>query len=322
MDSSNAPEVDKTADHPEVVWNHLRDPEPYVPTYSPQSQTQQPLQQQQYAQQQPEQQQYQQQQQYQSYQQTDQQHQYQQTLPDSQMAHPAGTAAQPSYGYVVGQSSSHGSGANEKGGEPERKATIYGMSRTFFIALVVLAVVTIAAAIGGGVGGSMAVRSAYNEGAKGASNDIRAGAASESSSSVAAAAAATSAASPTISGGSTVTSTAGGLFTAPTAGVQLALDCPKLTGEKVTIKFGSDYEASFTLACGLDKPGRGFDLFSATVYTYTDCMRLCVSYNRASRSKSYLSDNVAKVYANCFLKNTTSDMSSATDRFMFASLNP
>ncbi|KAK6837978.1 hypothetical protein PG987_006259 [Apiospora arundinis] len=316
MDSSNAPEVDKTADHPEVVWNHLRDPEPYVPTYSPQSQTQQPLLQQQYAQQQLEQQQYQQQQQqqqYQSYQQPDQQHQYQQTLPDSQMAHPDGTASQPLYGYAVGQSSSHGSGANEKGVEPERKATIYGMSRTFFIALVVLAVVTIAAAIGGGVGGSMAVRSAYNEGAKGASNDIRAGTASEPSSSVAAAAAATSAASPTISGGST-----------------LALNCPKLTGEKVTIKFGSDYEASFTLACGLDKPGRGFDLFSATVYTYTDCMRLCVSYNRASRSKSCqgvsfgadLSDNVAKVYANCFLKNTTSDMSSATDRFMFASLNP
>lgn len=205
------------------------------------------------------------------------------------------------------QSISSGSVADEKGAEPRPKATILGISRALFIALVVLTVIIIAAAIGGGVGGSMAVRyvvpldnsrkvvapslrltgadldhrSAYNDGAKGASNDLRAGAMSTSETS-SAAAAAVSASTTAPSGAS---STIGRFYTAPTAGVQLALDCPKLTGEKVTIKYGSDYEASFTLACGLDKPGRGFDIFSATVYTYSDCMRLCVSYNRASHTK-------------------------------------
>ncbi|KAK8123719.1 hypothetical protein PG999_003637 [Apiospora kogelbergensis] len=314
MHGSDAPEVDKTADHPEVVWDHLRDPEPYVPVYSPQpshQQQQQQLGQQQY--------------QCQQYQQPDQQHQQHQVLPGSQTSYPAGTLPQSSHGYAVEQSISSGSVADEKGAEPRPKATILGISRALFIALVVLTVIIIAAAIGGGVGGSMAVRSAYNDGAKGASNDLRAGAMSTSETS-SAAAAAVSASTTAPSGAS---STIGRFYTAPTAGVQLALDCPKLTGEKATIKYGSDYEASFTLACGLDKPGRGFDIFSATVYTYSDCMRLCVSYNRASHTKGCqgvsfgadLSDNVAKVYANCFLKNSTSDMSSSTDRFVFASLN-
>ncbi|KAK8117743.1 uncharacterized protein PG998_006024 [Apiospora kogelbergensis] len=293
MHGSDAPEVDKTADHPEVVWDHLRDPEPYVPVYSPQQS------QQQQQQQQLEHQQYQ----YQQYQQPDQQHQQHQALPGSQTSYPAGTIIpQSSHGYAVEQSISSGSVADEKGAEPRPKATILGISRALFIALVVLTVIIIAAAIGGGVGGSMAVRNQLG------------------------------------GGGGCVSQHHGPLrrqlddwevLHCADSGVQLALDCPKLTGEKVTIKYGSDYEASFTLACGLDKPGRGFDIFSATVYTYSDCMRLCVSYNRASHTKGCqgvsfgadLSDNVAKVYANCFLKNSTSDMSSSTDRFVFASLN-
>lgn len=83
----------------------------------------------------------------------------------------------------------------------------------------------------------------------------------------------------TSSGASTATSTFGGLYTPPTEGVQLALDCPRMNGDKVVVRYRDNYEASFTLTCGTDKIGRSFDLFGATVYTYTDCMRLCVSYN-------------------------------------------
>ncbi|KAK8091718.1 hypothetical protein PG997_002079 [Apiospora hydei] len=294
MDANDAPEVDKMANPPEVVWDHSRDPEPYVPIYD--LQTRQP--------QQPQQQ----------YQQSSQQ--YQQTLPVSQAACP--TTSYSPYGYVVGKSTSSDSGVDEKGLGSKRDATICGMSRALFITLVVLIVLIIGAAVGGGVGGSMAVKSAYNDGAKGASSMRPAADVAASSTNAVAAA-------------TTVASTTGttSLYTAPTAGVQLALDCPQLAGEKVTIKYGSDYEASFNLACGLDKPGRGFDLFSATIYTYNDCMRLCVSYNRASHTKNCqgvsfgadLSDNVVRVYANCFLKNSTSDMTSTTDRFLFASLN-
>ncbi|KAK8076249.1 hypothetical protein PG994_003521 [Apiospora phragmitis] len=224
MDGSDAPEaIDKTANPPELVWNQLLDPEPCVPAYSPQNQ--QPRQ--------PRQQQYQQQQPNQQYRQHDQQ-QYQQALPGSQTAYPTASPQSP-YGYAVGKSTTAGSGVNGKGVGSKRNATICGISRALFIALVVLTVVIIAAAIGGGVGGSMAVKSAYNDGARGVSSEHPA--AEVSASTTNAAAAGTSAASTTASGGSTTgtstgTSTAGDSYTAPTAGVQLALDCPRADGRE------------------------------------------------------------------------------------------
>lgn len=121
-------------------------------------------------------------------------------------------------------------------------------------------------------------RSAYNDGTKGAANEGPAtGAPSSSPTNTAAAGAATT--TTTSPGASTATPTAGSLYVAPTEGVRLALDCPRLNGERAAVKYRDDYEASFTLACGADKIGRGFDLFGGTVYTYTDCLRLCVSYN-------------------------------------------
>ncbi|KAK8108912.1 hypothetical protein PG984_014713 [Apiospora sp. TS-2023a] len=239
--------------------------------------------------------------------------QYKQSYPRSQVASP--------YGYAAENSNTHDGGVNGDGVNSKRNATICGISRALFIALVVLAVVIIGAAVGGGVGGSMAVRSAYNDGAKGVSNGPAATDVSSPPTNTAAGTAS--------SGTSTATPTAGGLYTAPTEGVQLALDCPRLTGEKVTVKYRDNYEASFTLACGADKIGRGFDLFGATVYTYTDCMRLCVSYNIERHNTDCqgvsfaadLSDVVEIVYANCILKNSTSDMSPASNRYLFASLN-
>ncbi|KAK8057416.1 hypothetical protein PG996_011353 [Apiospora saccharicola] len=239
--------------------------------------------------------------------------QYKQSDPSSQVASP--------YRYAAENSSTYDGGVNGDDVKSKRNATICGISRALFIALVVLAVVIIGAAVGGGVGGSMAVRSAYNDGAKGVSN----GPPSTDGSSPP-----TNTAAGTVSSGAnTATPTAGSLYTAPTEGVQLALDCPRLTGEKVSIKYRDNYEASFTLACGADKIGRGFDLFGATVYTYTDCMRLCVSYNierhtTGCQGVSFaadLSDVVEIVYANCILKNSTSDMSPASNRYLFASLN-
>ncbi|KAK8022576.1 hypothetical protein PG993_013343 [Apiospora rasikravindrae] len=280
------------SDAPEVVPDHTRDPEPCVPMYN--SQIRQP--------QQP--------------QQLPEQQQYPQTLPLSQAAYPK-TSQQSPNGDAVGQSTRSDSGVDGKGRSPKRSASVCGISRALFITLVVLTVVVIAAAVGGGVGGSMAVKSAYNDGAKGTSNEQPA--ADMPLSSTNAVVTATPAASTTETS----------LYTAPTAGVQLALDCPRLTGEKVTIKYGSDYEASFNLACGLNERNRGSNLFSGTVYTYNDCMRLCVSYNRASHTRDCqgasfgadLSDNVVKVYANCFLKNSTMEMSPTTNRFLFATLN-
>ncbi|KAK7918443.1 hypothetical protein PG985_010317 [Apiospora marii] len=239
MSGNDAPEaVEYTASYPEAVWNHQQDPKSYASAPSLQ---QQPIQ------------------------------QYKQSFPCSQTSSPHG-------GYGVASSNAFGGGVNGNGvGSKKRNRTICGISRGIFIALAIMAVVFIAAAIGGGVGGSMAVKSVYEDGAKGASDK---GPAPDASSSPTVTAAATiSATGTTSSGASTATSTAEGFYMPPTEGVQLALDCPRLNGDKVAVRYRDDYEASFTLACGTDKIGRDFDLFGATVYTYTDCMRLCVSYN-------------------------------------------
>ncbi|KAK7937774.1 uncharacterized protein PG986_014642 [Apiospora aurea] len=225
---------------PEVVWDHTRDPEPYIPICSPQTwQLRQP-------QRIPEQQQ-----------------QCTHNLPASQAAYPE-TSQQSPNGYVEGESTSSGSGVDGMGRNPKRDATICGISRTLFITLVVVTIVIIAAAVGGGVGGVWPSR---------ASGERPAGDVSASSTDAVTAASRTD------------RTTGTSLYAVPTAGVRLPLECARLTGENVTVKYDSSYEASFSLACGLDKPGRRFDIVGATVYTYNDCMRLCVSYNRASRTK-------------------------------------
>ncbi|CZS89596.1 uncharacterized protein RCO7_02513 [Rhynchosporium graminicola] len=228
--------------------------------------------------------------------------QHQVTVADKFYAdQPPQSAVPPNYYYASPES------------DARKQRTICGVRpATFFLSLA-LVVVTLVAAIGGGVGGTMAVNNAKS------ANVVNSNAA-VCTSTVFSTASATptsldafpsSTASGTETSPTSSSSTTSSIIMVPTAGT-VFLDCPTIDGTQIQMNLGSPYV--FNLVCGRDFPGAKNDIVALTVYSVDDCARACASMNRNSGNKickgaAYKSDltlNVPVNYGNCWLKNTTS----------------
>ncbi|KAL2062869.1 hypothetical protein VTL71DRAFT_5941 [Oculimacula yallundae] len=188
-----------------------------------------------------------------------------------------------------------------------KERTILGVRpATFFLSLA-LVVVILVAAIGGGVGGTMAVNNAKSANSNGAA--LTTTVLSTYTTTIAATATDASASG---TGTPSSTSTTASIITVPTAGT-VALDCPTIDGTQIRMALGSTTSV-FDLVCGRDYPGSRNDIVALTVYSVDDCARACASYNRNSGSKfckgaAYRSDltrNIPVNFGNCWLKNATS----------------
>ncbi|KAH7323592.1 hypothetical protein BKA65DRAFT_71369 [Rhexocercosporidium sp. MPI-PUGE-AT-0058] len=202
-------------------------------------------------------------------------------------------------------------------GDRRKERTICGFrAATFFLSLA-LVLVILAAAIGGGVGGTMAVNNAKS------ANSNSNGAAFTSTVISTYTTTATPVSGASASGTATKTSTSASILSVPTSGT-LALDCPNIDNTELRMTL---IETSvFTVVCGRDYPGAKNDIIAVTVYSLADCARACASYNRNSGSeickgaafKTDLLANVQVNFGNCWLKNNTNTPSSGSSNTLAA----
>ncbi|TGJ82604.1 hypothetical protein E0Z10_g6165 [Xylaria hypoxylon] len=188
-----------------------------------------------------------------------------------------------------------GQGPSFSSPAPER--TICGVRRATFFLSIALVVVIIAAAVGAGVGGSLAVQNAKSACISNTTDEptvvTTMVTAAVVTMTVTAAAVTTRSA----------TSTSGPLVV-PTGVVKL--DCPGLTDD-MAISLGTDSWV-FTPTCDLDYSGS--DFAAVIVYSFHDCLQACAAHNyfsgedectavtfRADQTK-----NIPTHYGNCWLK--------------------
>ncbi|KAK0119963.1 hypothetical protein ONS95_011387 [Cadophora gregata] len=202
------------------------------------------------------------------------------------------------------------------GGYVGKEKTICGVRRpTFWLALL-LAFVTIASGIGGGLGGSLAVRSIRRK-CSSSNVNLDTGSGTDSSGSNSNPDAIyitrTRTITSTLSPDSTPTATSD--ITVPTSGF-LALDCPSLDGNNIQA-FGS----TFKVVCGQDSAGP--DIISIVAYSLLDCARACATYNAngvaasgktcvAATFNSYLA-YVSAHQGTCWLKTASTKGSELVD---------
>ncbi|KAH7380959.1 hypothetical protein BKA64DRAFT_713513 [Cadophora sp. MPI-SDFR-AT-0126] len=203
-------------------------------------------------------------------------------------------------------------------GDARKERTMCGVRPVTFVLSLALVLVILAAAIGGGVGGTMAVNNAKSE------NNNKAAISTITITTTASPATGTIASASASASGSS-SSTSASIISVPTAGT-VALDCPNIDNTELRMTL---VETSvFTVICGRDYPGAKNDILAVTVYSLTDCARACASYNRNSGSKDCkgaafkndLSYNVPVNYGNCWLKNNTQSPSSGTSNGLAALL--
>ncbi|KAI9852958.1 MAG: hypothetical protein M1824_001656 [Vezdaea acicularis] len=164
---------------------------------------------------------------------------------------------------------------------------------TFWLSLALAAVIIIAAAVGGGVGGTRHTSQSSSLPSPLTSSLPSPGAST------------TSAPVPS--------STATTNLTAPTQGLA-ALDCPNINGRTYT-KVAGGNEYSFQISCGVDYPGRGswVDIIPIAAYSVYSCMDACAGYNTYYGSRNCIgiefNANLASIsgpnLGNCWLKNNT-----------------
>ncbi|KAI1822401.1 hypothetical protein F4861DRAFT_389588 [Xylaria intraflava] len=172
----------------------------------------------------------------------------------------------------------------------KQEPTILGVRRPTFFLSVALAIVIIAAVIGGGVGGSLAVQNAKSS--------------CENTHGPAPVALTITNAAPSAAPSATATST-GGPLVVPTGVVKL--DCPNITDD-INIVLGTDVWV-FTPVCGVDYTGSDFG--GLVAYSLHDCLEACASHNHFSGKNEctaitfqanqtfYIPTN----YGNCWLKS-------------------
>ncbi|CAI4212369.1 unnamed protein product [Parascedosporium putredinis] len=201
-------------------------------------------------------------------------------------------------------------GAPNSAGQGKEERKFCGLRRTTFILFVLLVLVTVIAAIGGGVGGSLAVKNAYDRGRVDAAAQLDGD----------------SSADP-------VTSGEGFLDLPPTIG-RVPVDCPNLdaTTHKVTPQ-SKTY--TFKTTCGGDSdPGEGdLNILAFLSYRLSDCLRACASFNERGNAPNttcrgvHFHANLQYVDdkgGNCWLKKSvgrvTRDTGSSKNAHVFAEL--
>ncbi|KAK0615589.1 hypothetical protein B0T17DRAFT_510177 [Bombardia bombarda] len=161
---------------------------------------------------------------------------------------------------------------------PNKKTTILGLRPPTFILSVLLALVVVIAAIGGGVGASVAVANAKKECA---SN----------------------------SGSRTPGSVNGTIATVPTEGL-LDFDCPQTAKSRQIVNLGSS-PWGFEVKCKSDYIGSNIDIAGMTTYSFTDCITACALFNSFAGNNTcvgvYFNGNLTALlpdhHGNCFLKS-------------------
>jgi len=182
---------------------------------------------------------------------------------------------------------------------PQQTRTILGLRRTTFALALTLLVVVVAATVGGGVGGSLAVQRAKDSAQ--ANGPIATVTVTITTTPIGRAAT-----SLTSSAGSTATSSA---IVAPT-GV-LALDCPGLNSEGEQVVTLGTRSWRFTVTCGTDHVG--YDIGAVIVYSFRDCLQACAAHNHFSGEdrcvavefNANMTPAISQDYGDCWLKNGT-----------------
>ncbi|KAI1815818.1 hypothetical protein GGS20DRAFT_584112 [Poronia punctata] len=187
---------------------------------------------------------------------------------------------------------------------PVQERTILGLRRPTFFLSVALAIVIIAAAVGGGVGGSMAVENAKNvctnsNGTISAEND-----GGSDTATVTATVTVTATAIIGPSGTSTTTPTATEPIVVPTGVVKS--ECPDIEDEW-SITLGRDTWI-FSPVCAKDYNGGDFGAVIA--YSFHDCLQACAAHNHFSgkdvcNAVSFQANQTAAIekdFGNCWLK--------------------
>ncbi|KAF9879615.1 hypothetical protein CkaCkLH20_03158 [Colletotrichum karsti] len=206
---------------------------------------------------------------------------------------------------------------------PEKR--ICGLKRTTFFLAVTLAAVIIIAAVGGGVGGSMAVQRAKEQ----AEADSKATAVLQASNIPLPTSAITTSGSltstTTATSDSTTTAARGASISIPTSGLltrdSLQINCPNLTGKTSAVSLGGK-QTNFNTECNVDNTGDDVDILTLVAYTLDTCMLACASYNSKNSNASAkcigvqfngLLETMTSLYGgNCFLKKDTGKKETTT----------
>ncbi|KAK5655505.1 hypothetical protein OQA88_5776 [Cercophora sp. LCS_1] len=198
----------------------------------------------------------------------------------------------------------------------EETKRIMGLRRPTFWLIVVLVLVVIIAAVGGGVGGSLAVEKARQDAIaqQAGTSSLSAGGTTSPSSTSRAPQAGTTAASS--QGSAPTIGTVNGAIVVPTVGI-LPLECPGLTGSQQTVTY-KEKSWTYRLSCGTDYAAN--DTVALVMYTLTDCLKACSSYNmnldlfRPGTKKCLgvtfnknLENSVRVDFGTCWLKDTVAD---------------
>lgn len=202
-----------------------------------------------------------------------------------------------------------------------KRTTICGLVPAVFMLLVILVVVIIIAAVGGGVGGSLAVKNARSYVIQRLQVYMCSLLKFASREGIAEGQAACSTATdtrpdPTATDSQTApaaTETSGSF--APPTDVNLALNCPSLTGDRTTIELPNGSIAAFISECGVDRDVQRITIVAAITYSFEHCLRACAVYNLGVREDkcvavTWLADlpTIIDTYnGNCFLKASRGD---------------
>lgn len=112
----------------------------------------------------------------------------------------------------------------------------------------------------------------------------------------------------------TIPAASGNPIKVSTLGI-LNIPCPELDGKPEIVEL-SDKKVSFDLHCKKNYGmGDENDLLAIKVYSYSDCLRACASYNRYTKTEDCVAAvfnrnlSMAKTYnGNCWLKNSLDPM--------------
>lgn len=191
-----------------------------------------------------------------------------------------------------------------------RRKTMCGLTPAVFILLVTLAMIIVAAAVGGSVGGSVAVKNArlYVIVREPRTHSLLKHAHREG---VAEGRSSCSTTETTISSPAPSSTPSDSPFVPPT-NRNLTLNCPDLTGDVTVSELDSNHTYTFKSECGFDRVvGAGQNIVAPITYSFEHCLRACGTYNRNDRDDrcvavTFMADmpwTIDQYGGNCYLKS-------------------